>query len=947
MYELGRFVACCVMIFGALYLSLPLAIIGNEYDKAWNNIQDEIAETESQIAIPNDNDEAQTTGDTAPQPTKRSFIQFDPKTAAKLQDIGNNEAKMSEVVQERKAPLTWDERHQLVQSYSPMILSGQIMRRTAWLLSEPQISSVTIATARALSDINAWLPAFQLSVEEVLRAMYLVSVKSSAENQLAAKGPRRFSIVGGGSGIVWNSGSSSSVVPIKNFQFYNPFPIHPVMPVNPRNVVGIRRTSNNSNHKDRDSNAPRKESVDREAGDTVHTFDSFSLSSDEEFGNGSDFDQDENGGGDSAGGGAHRKSNATYQSLHTKSDNDSDNESGSGSRSDGDNDSDRSSSQHSEDGHGDTQGVQKSDVKTIAATRLIEGTTMSTSQRPGRASIYNQILNVIGVHDKYSRRRSVSEQFLKRVKHVSENPDSIRSRVWILLEMPQSSKEARLLQLIIVLFVCISIFILYTQTITQLTLYGETTAICGTLLQAYCSDKDSQLLDPGCFVQDSFGPTSQRLSFNCHEGNCFGHGLNFGSSYTNMTCLSESVLPFQSKTELDYTYGTPYLLTGRQQMHRINPVCTRIECTDNSSTYYDGNPMWIAVEFMINLLFSIELILRIAVAESMFAYWQDKMNLFDIFAVLPFYTTLLQSLQTGGFSQISFSILSSSPDPIVFTMLRSLKVLRLFKLTRHFRASKVLVQTAQRVWRQILGMLAFLCFLVTLFSIIFFEMERGKQCFVGDKGCIVPESLQGTVHEGDLLFINKNGDASQFPNMFFGVWFSFVTLTTTGYGDIVPVTNGGQIMAIFLMLAGSFYMAMPLTAAASTFYTEHEREKERYADSVVAPAPSSVTETAKNAEAPAASRHQNPSFDQRLLLTVRYSMAEIKQNETILSKLIDDVYEYHSSLPSGLITTEKMITRVVESVRNLEVSMKGVERDLVDMLECYGIMLQSEQHGNI
>lgn len=47
------------------------------------------------------------------------------------------------------------------------------------------------------------------------------------------------------------------------------------------------------------------------------------------------------------------------------------------------------------------------------------------------------------------------------------------------------------------------------------------------------------------------------------------------------------------------------------------------------------------------------------------------------------------------------------------------------------------------------------------------------------------------------------------------------------YGDIVAVTNAGQVMTILLMLMGTFYLAMPLTAAASTFYMVHELYNEK------------------------------------------------------------------------------------------------------------------------
>jgi hypothetical protein len=104
----------------------------------------------------------------------------------------------------------------------------------------------------------------------------------------------------------------------------------------------------------------------------------------------------------------------------------------------------------------------------------------------------------------------------------------------------------------------------------------------------------------------------------------------------------------------------------------------------------------------------------------------------------------------------------------------------MFKHTRHFHASKVLSETARKVWRQILGMLALLSFLTVLFAILLYEVERGKRCYVGDKGCVPPESIADYVHTGDLILVDKKGRASSFANVFYGLWFCFVTLTTTG-----------------------------------------------------------------------------------------------------------------------------------------------------------------------
>lgn len=76
-------------------------------------------------------------------------------------------------------------------------------------------------------------------------------------------------------------------------------------------------------------------------------------------------------------------------------------------------------------------------------------------------------------------------------------------------------------------------------------------------------------------------------------------------------------------------------------------------------------------------------------------------------------------------------------------------------------------------------MISLLCFLVVLFAILLYQVEAGKACYVGDAQCLVPEG--SVVQQGQRIHIGKNGQLSKFSNVFFGLWFSFVTLTTTGY----------------------------------------------------------------------------------------------------------------------------------------------------------------------
>lgn len=108
-----------------------------------------------------------------------------------------------------------------------------------------------------------------------------------------------------------------------------------------------------------------------------------------------------------------------------------------------------------------------------------------------------------------------------------------------------------------------------------------------------------------------------------------------------------------------------------------------------------------------------------------------------------------------------------------------------------------------------------LAFLVVLISILLYYVERGRICYIGDADC-TSFNDEGIYPFGQRIQVDKSGQLSKFSNIFTGIWFSFVTLTTCGYGDIVPVTTAGKFLAMILMIAGIFYMVRFLWAFHST-----------------------------------------------------------------------------------------------------------------------------------
>ena len=52
------------------------------------------------------------------------------------------------------------------------------------------------------------------------------------------------------------------------------------------------------------------------------------------------------------------------------------------------------------------------------------------------------------------------------------------------------------------------------------------------------------------------------------------------------------------------------------------------------------------------------------------------------------------------------------------------------------------------------------------------------------------------------------------------VWWSFVTVTTVGYGDFYPVTTGGRVTACFIMGTGLLTLAVLTAQVASSFVAQ-------------------------------------------------------------------------------------------------------------------------------
>merc|ERR1711988_864131 len=56
-----------------------------------------------------------------------------------------------------------------------------------------------------------------------------------------------------------------------------------------------------------------------------------------------------------------------------------------------------------------------------------------------------------------------------------------------------------------------------------------------------------------------------------------------------------------------------------------------------------------------------------------------------------------------------------------------------------------------------------------------------------------------------------------------GMYWAVITMTTVGYGDIVPVTTEGRLIAVACAFVGVLFMALPISILGANFTVQYQR----------------------------------------------------------------------------------------------------------------------------
>ncbi|ORY95870.1 hypothetical protein BCR43DRAFT_440718 [Syncephalastrum racemosum] len=234
----------------------------------------------------------------------------------------------------------------------------------------------------------------------------------------------------------------------------------------------------------------------------------------------------------------------------------------------------------------------------------------------------------------------------------------------------------------------------------------------------------------------------------------------------------------------------------------LSAVMTTIE-TIPAFRSAESNRVWFNLETVMVALFTLEYLLRVfAHSDSMrmlLNFFFSPIPIIDFIAVMPFYVELIARRDTTY--------------EFRFTILRLFRLLRLFKSYKYSNAIimtiEVMVVALRRSSDALSALFFFLVTCVVLFSTLLYFAERG----------VWDESLE--------TFVDPDGNPSSFDSIPAAFWFVLVTITTTGYGDMVPATFIGKLVTFPAMMFGVLLIALPSIIVGRNFTIVWEAMRRR------------------------------------------------------------------------------------------------------------------------
>jgi voltage-gated potassium channel len=195
---------------------------------------------------------------------------------------------------------------------------------------------------------------------------------------------------------------------------------------------------------------------------------------------------------------------------------------------------------------------------------------------------------------------------------------------------------------------------------------------------------------------------------------------------------------------------------------------------DNTEHY--PNFFWYS-EWFLTILFTIEYGLRLYCVRRPLRYALSFWGIIDLLSILPTYIAAIATFESAG----------------SFVVIRSIRLLRVFRVLKLWRLMSEADELSATIW------------LAREKIIVFIAVV------------LVAVSISGTLMYVVETLIPGNPPNGQFTSIPQSMYWATVTMTTVGYGDIVPKTAAGKIISAALILLGYSLIIVPSGFVAAEF----------------------------------------------------------------------------------------------------------------------------------
>lgn len=231
------------------------------------------------------------------------------------------------------------------------------------------------------------------------------------------------------------------------------------------------------------------------------------------------------------------------------------------------------------------------------------------------------------------------------------------------------------------------------------------------------------------------------------------------------------------------TKGEKYFDLGMIVLILLNIVALMVDTVESIHAAY--GPYLATFEDISIGIFAVEYFLRV------WSIVEDKRYSGSLWGRIKFVFTPMALVDLFSFLP---AILFVTLDLRFLRILRVLRVIRLFKIVRYVEVVKMMDHVIKAKRSELIMSFVFVVMVLVMVSFILFYAENSVQ---PDKFSSVPQTM----------------------------WWSVETLTTVGYGDIVPVTAIGQFLAGLIAILGIGLFAIPTSIITAGYLEEFSRKK--------------------------------------------------------------------------------------------------------------------------